>query len=280
MRIIPFDSVVKSIAKLVAETNYILPDDVLKSIISMREKETSSLACSILDQIIENAHIASNDCLPLCQDTGVAVFFVDVGDMVRVDGDGLEASINEGTRKGYREGALRMSMVTGPLQRTNTGDNTPAVIHYSLCPGETITLRFCPKGAGCENMSRLSMLSPGDGREGIIDFVVETVRIAGGRPCPPLVVGVGIGGNFEYSAISAKRALFRKIGERNSDPFYVELEEELLENINALGIGPMGLGGRTTALDVFVETYPCHIASLPAAVNLQCHSSRHRTITL
>ena len=280
MRIIPFDTVVESVARLVTETNYKLPGDVLERLVSFKEKETSPLAVSILDQIIENAHIAAAELLPLCQDTGSAVFFVDAGDNVLVESPGLNAAINEGTRTGYRDGGLRMSIVEDPLERSNTGDNTPAIIHYNIIPGETLSVFFCPKGGGCENMSRLAMLSPGDGRDGIIDFVLETVCNGGGKPCPPIIVGVGIGGNFESSAILAKRTLFRTPGERNSVPYLAELEEELLEKINALGIGPMGLGGCTTALEVFVETAPCHIASLPVAVNIQCHSARHGKISL
>ncbi len=280
MKIIPYSSIVESVAGLVAETNCKLPDDVLHGIISMRERETSSLAVSVLDQIIENAHIASTELLPLCQDTGAAVFFIDAGDMVRVDGAGLEAAINEGTRKGYKNGGLRMSIVDDPLRRRNTGDNTPAVIHYRITPGETLTITVCPKGGGCENMSRLAMLSPGEGREGICDFVVDTVRLGGGKPCPPLIAGVGVGGNFESSALLAKRSLLRTVGERNSDPFYAEMERELLDKINDLGIGPMGLGGSFTALDVFVESAPCHIATMPVAVNIQCHAARHGEIVL
>ena len=280
MKIVPFNSLVDSIARLVAETNYKLPDDVFEAIVSLKKQETSSLAVSILDQIIENARIAAADRLPLCQDTGVAVFFVDVGDMIHVEGAGLEAALHEGTRKGYREGGLRMSIVEDPLCRFNTGDNTPAIIHYRMVPNEKLSIAFCPKGAGCENMSRHTMLSPGDGRKGIVDFVIDSVRIGGGSPCPPLVVGIGVGGNFESSALLAKRALLRKIGERHREQIYREIEEELLEKINKLGIGPMGLGGRSTAIDVFVESAPCHIASLPVAVNIQCHSARHGEIDL
>jgi len=280
MRTIAFETVAKQVAELVKEANYKLPGDVLESLVSAREEETSPLAVSILNQIIENARIAAEDLLPLCQDTGVAVFFVEIGDMARIDGAGLEAAINEGTRRGYRDGALRMSVVKDPLRRSNTQDNTPAIIHVACVPGDELNVVFCPKGAGCENMSRLAMLSPGDGREGVVDFVTDTVRTAGGRPCPPLVVGVGIGGDFESSALLSKRAILRTIGERSGDPYYAALEEELSGAINALGIGPMGLGGNTTALDVFVETAPCHIASMPVAVNIQCHSARRGEIKL
>ncbi|MFA6472745.1 MAG: fumarate hydratase [Candidatus Latescibacterota bacterium] len=280
MRIIPYHIVVEKISELIPSTTRILPSDVLDAIICMRAKETSLLAASILDQIIENAGIASREFLPLCQDTGIAVYFVDIGDEVRIENPGLDAAIQEGTRKGYREGSLRMSMVRDPLRRVNTGDNSPAIVHIRMVPGDSLTVMFCPKGGGCENMSRLAMLSPGDGRKGVVDFVVETVLAGGGRPCPPVIVGVGLGGDFESSAILSKRALLRKIGERNTDAFYASLEQELLEKINSLGIGPMGLGGISTALDVFIENAPCHIASMPLAVNIQCHSARHGKIEL
>jgi fumarate hydratase subunit alpha len=280
MRSVPFNTVVNAVETMVQEANYNLPGDVLDALKRARAKEVSSQAVYILDQIIENAVIASSYSLPLCQDTGAAVFFVDIGDEVYIDGDGLEVAVNEGTRRGYKNGGLRMSMVSDPLHRLNTGDNTPAVIHVKLVKGEQFTIYFCPKGGGCENMSRLAMLSPGEGRKGVVDFVVETVLAGGGKPCPPLIAGVGIGGNFEYAAILSKRSLLRAVGGRNSDPYFAELEMELIEKINNLGIGPMGLGGTSTVLDVFVESAPCHIASLPVAVNIQCHSARHKKIEL
>lgn len=280
MRIIPFHYLVEKISKLIPSTARILPSDVLDAITCMRAKETSSLAASILDQIIENAGIASREFFPLCQDTGIAVFFVDIGDEVRVENPGLDAAIQEGTREGYSEGNLRMSMVRDPLRRVNTGDNSPAIVHIRMVPGERLSVTFCPKGGGCENMSRLAMLSPADGRKGVVDFVVDTVLTGGGRPCPPVIVGVGLGGDFEVSAILSKRALLRKVGDRNTDAFYASLEQELLGKINSLGIGPMGLGGSSTALDVFIETAPCHIASMPLAVNIQCHSARHGKIEM
>ncbi len=278
MKTIPFESLVERVSALVAETNCLLPGDVLDALVKSRDAETCGTAVGILDQVVENSRIAAEDALPLCQDTGVAVFFVDIGEDVRVESPGIEAALQEGTRKGYREGALRMSMVRDPLRRGNTGDNTPAVIHYRIVPGGRLRIYFCPKGGGCENMSRLAMLSPGEGRRGVVDFVIDTVQRAGGKPCPPLLVGVGVGGDFERSAELAKRSLLRAVGERNPDPFYAELETELLDRVNGLGIGPMGLGGATTALDVFIETAPCHIASLPLAVNIQCHSARHGCI--
>ena len=280
VRTVPYDTVVSAVAGLVMKTNYVIPGDILDALKRIRGTETSELAQFILDQIIENDEIASAEKLPICQDTGVAVFFADVGGDARVGGDGLDAAINEGTRIGYRDGGLRMSIVRDPLRRVNTGDNTPAVIHYTCVSGDSIHLSFCPKGAGCENMSRTAMLNPGSGSEGIVDFVLETVRDGGGRPCPPGIVGIGLGGDFEYSAILSKRALLRTIGTRHPDPFYSALETGLLDALNSLGTGPMGLGGRSTALDVFIEAAPCHIASLPVAVNIQCHAARHGSLVI
>jgi len=280
MRNILYTTIVDAVSKLVREANTLLPADVLGRIEEMRGQERSPAALNILDQIVDNVAIANECDLPLCQDTGIAIFFVDVGEDISVDGGGLEQALNDGVRKGYTDGGLRMSIVDDPFKRINTGDNTPAVVHVRLLPGDQLTITFCPKGGGCENMSSLAMLSPGQGRAGVVDFVVDTVRSGGGRPCPPLIVGVGVGGSFELSAILAKRSLLRDIGERHTDQFYSDLEGELLEKINNLGIGPMGLGGSTTALDVFVESAPCHIASLPVAVNIQCHSARHQTLEL
>ncbi len=278
MKHIPFDDLAGAVAELVSSANYRLPEDIREALGAARELERGEPARTILDQIIENAEIALEDRLPLCQDTGLAVFFVDMGEEVRVGGAGIEAALQAGVRIGYREGGLRMSVVRDPLRRENTGDNTPAIIHYALTPGDRLRIRFCPKGGGCENMSGIAMLSPGEGREGVMNFVTETVRKGGGKPCPPVIVGVGLGGDFEYAALLSKRVLFRKAGERNPDPFYAGMETELLGRINALGIGPMGLGGRTTALEAFIEAAPCHIASLPVAVNIQCHSARHGTL--
>ncbi|MHB9027325.1 MAG: fumarate hydratase [Candidatus Latescibacterota bacterium] len=275
MKKIPFDYLAGTVAELVVETNRRLPEDILRSLTDARRREETEPARTILDQIIENARIADEDGFPLCQDTGVAVFFVDRGESMRVEGSGIEAAIQDGVRKGYREGGLRMSLVRDPLRRENTGDNTPAIIHYRLVPGDRLRIWFCPKGGGAENMSRLAMLTPGEGKEGVLRFVTDAVRNGGGKPCPPLIAGIGLGGDFEYCALLAKRSLLRKAGERNPDPYYAGMELELLDRINALGIGPMGLGGRTTALEVFIEAAPCHIASLPAAVNIQCHSARH-----
>lgn len=280
MKIISSAELVTALAELINDTSRFLPPDVCAALTDARDREQGEPARTILSQIVENAAIAAEDRLPLCQDTGIAVFFVDMGEEVRVDGAGIGAAIGEATRRGYLDGALRTSIVRDPFRRANTGDNTPPIVHYRVVPGDRLRIWHCPKGGGCENMSRLVMLSPGEGREGAINFVVDTVRNGGGKPCPPVVVGVGIGGDFEYSAILAKRALLRKLGERNPDSYYAGMERELLTKINALGIGPMGLGGGTTALDVFVEAAPCHIASLPVAVNIQCHSNRHGYLEL
>ncbi|MCK5119397.1 MAG: fumarate hydratase, partial [Candidatus Latescibacteria bacterium] len=262
MRTLAVSTITQAVKTLCVDANVHLGDDMVKALQKAIPKEPSELARSILSQLVENARIAASDEVPLCQDTGFAVFFVRIGGDVRVDGDIGEA-IQEGVRQGYREGYLRKSIVTDPLRRTNTGDNTPAVIHYDLVPGDQIEIRFAPKGGGSENMSEIRMLRPADGIEGVRTFVVDRVRRSGGNPCPPLIVGVGIGGTFEKCAELAKRALFRSVGAQNPDPFYADFEKQLLEEINGLGIGPQGLGGRTTALDVHIEVFPCHIASLP-----------------
>jgi fumarate hydratase subunit alpha len=280
MVVLPYDVVVARVTALIREVSCRLPRDVVDGVTSLLESETSPIACATLEEILENAGIAAEKELPTCQDTGVAVMFADLGETVRIDGSGLVDALNEATRRGYGEGGLRMSMVADPLKRTNTGDNTPAVIHTRIVPGYTLTVTFCPKGGGCENMSRLAMLTPGAGRDGVCDFVVDTVRRGGGKPCPPVIVGVGVGGTFETSALNAKRALLRDVGERSPDPYYADLERGLLERINLLGIGPMGLGGLSTAIDVFLEPAPCHIASMPVAVNIQCHAARHGRIVL
>lgn len=280
MRTIPFDELVDAVEALVLETSFVLPGDVCDALAAARGFESGRLASSILDDITQNARIAAEEQLPLCQDTGFAVFFVDIGAEVSISGGLLNDAIQEGTRCGYRSGGLRMSIVKDPFLRTNTGDNTPAVIHCRQVPGDRLTLWFCPKGGGCENMSRLGMLTPGDGVDGVREFVETAVREGGGKPCPPLVVGVGIGGTFEYAALLSKRSLLRSIGDRHHDPVYAELETDLKRRLNETGIGPMGLGGDTTVLDVFVEPHPCHIASLPVAVNIQCHSARHGTISI
>jgi len=251
----------------------------------MEKKEESPAGKEVIKQILENAEIAKCDKLGLCQDTGLAVFFVELGEDVELkkdDGLGsLKDALFEGTRAGYEEGYLRKSVVEDPIRRKNTGDNTPAYIHWEVVPGDVFNVTFIAKGGGAENMSAVRMFAPAAGMEGIEDFVVETVDKGGSNPCPPIIVGVGAGGNFEYSALLAKKALLRKpLGSHNADPFYADMEKRLLERINNLGIGPQGMGGRITALAVHVEAFPCHIASMPAAVNIQCHSHRVLSFSL
>lgn len=255
-----------------------LGSDVVLALEGFRGKEESPLGKEVLDQIIENAQIALKEDAPMCQDTGIAVFFVEVGRGAVIDG-GLEDAINEGVRQGYAEGYLRKS-VCHPLTRKNTGDNTPAIIHTKIVDGDKVKITIAPKGAGSENMSRLAMLKPSQGLPAIKDFIINTVKDAGGNPCPPIILGVGIGGNFEKSALLAKEALLRELGSPNPDKDLDSLEKELLEKVNNLGIGPMGFGGRTTALAVHIKTAPCHIASLPVAVNIQCHAARHKEVLL
>ncbi len=279
MKIVSLAEVRDKIKDLVQEANFELQDDVLKVIKDMMEKEESPAGKAVFEQILENAKVAKEEKLGLCQDTGLAVFFVEIGEDVELkkdDGLGsLQEAITAGTRAGYEEGYLRKSVVEDPIRRKNTGDNTPAYIHWELTPGDTFKVTFIAKGGGAENMSAVRMFAPAAGREGIEDFVVETVDKAGSNPCPPIIVGVGVGGNFEYSALLAKKALLRRpLGSHNPDPFYEDMERRLLERINNLGIGPQGMGGRITALAVHVESFPCHIASMPAAVNIQCHSHR------
>lgn len=279
MRTLDQQTVIKSVSKLCMDANYYIGQDVAQAYQDCQANETSDLGRDVLGQIIENARIAREQDLPLCQDTGFAVFFVELGRDLKLDFD-LEDAINQGVRQGYQDGYLRKSIVKDPLNRVNTGDNTPAIVHLTLVPGDQLTLTIAPKGGGAENMSQLKMLAPADGLDGVKQFIVDVVRKAGSNACPPLVVGVGIGGTFEKAAFLAKRSLLRDIGSSNESPFYNDLEKELLDSINQLGIGPMGLGGRTTALGVFISTHPCHIASLPVAVNIQCHSARHKTVVI
>jgi len=279
MKIIKLKDVKEKVKNIVQEANFELGEDVINVIKKGIEKEESPEGKAILNQILQNAEIARKEKLGLCQDTGLAVFFVELGEEVKFEkGDGLESlsqAINEGVREGYKEGYLRKSVVEDPLRRKNTGDNTPAFIHWEIMPGEKFKVTFMAKGGGAENMSAIKMLAPAAGQKGIEDFVVETVDKAGSNPCPPIIVGVGIGGNFETSALLAKKALLRRpLGTPHPDPFYADMEKRLLERINKLGIGPQGIGGRITALAVHIEVFPCHIASLPAAVNIQCHSHR------
>jgi fumarate hydratase subunit alpha len=279
MKVISLAEVRDKIKELVQKANFELQDDVLKVVNEMKEREESPAGTEVFNQILKNAEIAKDEKLGLCQDTGLAVFFVELGEDVELKKDdslgSLREAITEGTRAGYEEGYLRKSVVEDPVRRKNTGDNTPAFIHWELVPGDTFKLTFIAKGGGAENMSAVRMFAPAAGLEGIEDFVVETADKGGSNPCPPIVVGVGVGGNFEYSALLAKKALLRRpLGSHNSDPFYADMEKRLLERINNLGIGPQGMGGRITALAVHVESSPCHIASMPAAVNIQCHSHR------
>jgi len=258
------------------DANYFLGKDMIGTFKSYLEKEESETGRDILHQLLRNAEIAEKENVPLCQDCGFAVIFLELGNEVCIEGSIVDA-INEGVRKGYGEGYLRKSILSDPVKGKNTGDNTPAIIHTTFVPGDKIKITVAPKGGGSENMSEVNMMKPADGIEGVKKFVIDRVLRSSSNPCPPVVVGVGIGGTFEYVAFLAKKALLRDMGERNPDPFYADVERELLEKINNLGIGPMGLGGRTTALDVFVEAYPRHIASFPVAVNINCHVARHKT---
>ena len=277
---IPYQKVVDTVAKLCIDANCLMGDDVINSFKNGLQKEESPTGIDIFNQLIENAEIAKKEMIPACQDTGFAVVFLEVGSGVRITGGELFNAINAGVAKGYKEGYLRKSIVADPLRRKNTGDNTPAVIHTEIVPGDNLKITVAPKGGGSENMSEVKMLTPAAGAEGIKKFVVDRVMRSKANPCPPIVVGVGIGGTFEKVAYLAKKALLRDIGTVHSDPFYAEMEKDLLERINQTGIGPQGFGGRVTALAVFIETYPCHIASLPAAVNINCHAARHKTALL
>lgn len=276
MREIDSSLISEVVAMLCIDANYHLPPDMKRQIISSSKEESWETASIILDQIIENFNIADENLQPICQDTGLACVFLSIGQDVHIKGN-LEEAVNEGVRKGYSQGYLRKSVVSDPLNRVNTGDNTPAMIYYDICPGDKIKITVAPKGFGSENMSQIKMLKPSDGIEGVKDFVIKVVEDAGPNPCPPIVVGVGIGGTFDKAAYLAKKALMRPVDQRNSEDFYAELEEELLEKINALGIGPQGFGGRTTALAVNIEKFPTHIAGLPVAVNINCHVTRHMT---
>ena len=276
MREIDSSLISEVVARLCIDANYHLPPDMKKQIISSSKDESWETASIILDQIIENFNIADENLQPICQDTGLACVFLSIGQDLHINGN-LEDAVNEGVRKGYSEGYLRKSVVSDPLNRVNTGDNTPAMIYYDICPGDKLKITVAPKGFGSENMSQIKMLKPSDGIEGVKDFVIKVVEDAGPNPCPPIVVGVGIGGTFDKAAYLAKKALMRPVDQRNSESFYADLEDELLEKINALGIGPQGFGGRTTALAVNIEKFPTHIAGLPVAVNINCHVTRHMT---
>jgi fumarate hydratase subunit alpha len=281
MREFNVSDVIEPVKKLCMEANTILPEDVKKKLLEAKDAEESPVGKEILAQIEENIEISAAEKLPLCQDTGFAVLFVEIGQDVHFVGGDLREALNEGVRQGYTEGYLRKSIVDDPVvERVNTKDNTPAIVHWDVVAGDKIKITVAPKGGGSENMSTVKMMKPADGLEGIKDFVVQWVKTAGGNPCPPVVVGVGIGGTFEHVAYLAKKALLRDIGVRNPDRKFADAELDILERINATGVGPMGLGGKTTAIEVYIETHPCHIASMPVAVNLNCHAARHKSVVL
>lgn len=281
MREIHADQIAETVAGLCIESNYYLGDDVLAALHRHRQQEISPVGREVLDQILENARIARQEQMPLCQDCGLTVVFLELGQDVHVVGGDFNEAIAEGVRRGYKDGYLRKSIVAQPFsKRINTRDNTPPVIHTTIVPGDQLKIIVAPKGGGSENMSQLGMLKPADGREGVVHFAVEAVRRAGANPCPPVIVGLGVGGSAEKAVWLAKHALLRTVGEPNPDPELAELEADILERVNRLGIGPMGYGGLTTALAVHAETFPCHIASMPVAVNMQCHSARHKEAVL
>lgn len=275
MRTIQVQQITEQIKEMCIQVNHYLSEDMKEVLRNAQASEKSPLGCQILSQLQENLKIAGEDMIPICQDTGMAVVFLKVGQDVHLEGGSIEDAVNEGVRQGYTEGYLRKSVVKDPLIRENTRDNTPAVIHYEIVPGDKVTITVAPKGFGSENMSRVFMLKPADGIEGVKNAVLTAVKDAGPNACPPMVVGVGIGGTFEKCALMAKQALMRPVGSHSDIPYVKEMEEELLSRINKLGIGPGGLGGTTTALAVNVNTYPTHIAGLPVAVNICCHVNRH-----
>lgn len=279
MREITALRITETVKQLCIEANCFLPQDMKKCIASAYESESWPQAKEILEQITKNYQIAEKERRPICQDTGLACVFVTIGQDVHIVGDLAEA-IHEGVRQGYRDGYLRKSVVRDPLDRVSTGDNTPAIIYYDIVPGDRLEITVAPKGAGSENMSQIKMLKPSDGLQGIKDFVLKVVEEAGPNPCPPIVVGVGVGGTFDKAAFLAKKALLRSADQRHAEPFWAKLEQELLQQINELGIGPQGFGGKTTALCVNIEKAPAHIASLPVAVNINCHVTRHKTEVL
>jgi fumarate hydratase subunit alpha len=280
MRQINTDMITEAVRELVIKASYDLGEDVIAALDKAKRVEESPVGKAILNQITENAQIAKNEQAPMCQDTGLAVLFVEIGQEVQIEKGDLSEALNEGIRRGYKDGYLRKSVLGDPLERVNTGDNTPAVIHYEIIPGDKMKITMAPKGGGSENMSEVRMMKPSDGIDGVREFVIDRVIRSGGNPCPPVIVGVGIGGTFEKCAWLAKKSLLRKVGERHPNKFYADLELELLDMVNKIGVGPQGLGGTTTALDVHIEVYPCHIASLPVAVNTQCHAARHKSVVL
>jgi fumarate hydratase subunit alpha len=281
MREIHVSEITETVARLSQEANYYLPEDVLDALKKARDQEEAPRAQKVLDMILRNSEIAEEKQIALCQDTGTTVLFLEIGQDLHLVGGDLRDALAEGVRVGYKEGFLRNSMVTQPFSaRLNTGDNTPPILHTDIVPGEALKITILPKGGGCENMSRLAILRPGEGKKGIIDFALRTIEESGGNPCPPLIVGVGVGGTAEHVMHLAKKSLLRKVGEHNPDQEVADLEEELLERVNASGIGPQAWGGRSTALAVNIEVHPTHITSLPVGVNLQCHSARLKTAIL
>ena len=279
MREIKSSDITKKLKEGLLEIASVLPRDVMDRLVELRDKEKWPLAKETITTIIDNDNLAQRDSVPMCQDTGMVICFVKIGQDVHVDGS-INDAINQAVREAYTDGYLRKSVVKDPIDRVNTKDNTPAIIHYEIVEGDVFEISFAAKGFGSENMSKQKMLKPADGLEGVKKFILETVETAGPNPCPPIIVGVGIGGDFEKSCIMAKKSLMRDIDDYNKDPFYADLEKELLEKINELGIGPQGFGGKTTALRVFINTHPTHIAGLPVAVNIQCHAARHKVISL
>ena len=280
MRDINVSEITKAIRKLCIDVNYYLSDDVRNKLKEAYDNETFDIAKDVLSKLIINADIAKADNVPMCQDTGVTCVFIEIGQEVHIIDGSLVDAINQGVREGYKDGYLRKSVVIDPLNRVNTKDNTPAMIYYDIVPGDKLKIKVSPKGFGSENMSKLKMLKPSDGVEGVKDFIIDVVKQAGPNPCPPIIVGIGIGGTFDKAATIAKKSLLRPTTERNSNPYYAELEMELLEKINMLGIGPQGFGGKSTALAVNIEYLPTHIAGLPVAVNISCHATRHSEIEL
>ncbi|MCL2044118.1 MAG: fumarate hydratase [Treponema sp.] len=279
VRFIGTEQITQAVAELCIKANTCIGDDILAALTKAKKTETSLLAQTTLDRILENAAVAAREQLPICQDTGMAVIFVSIGSNVHINGDITEA-INEGVRRGYQEGYCRNSVVEDPVNRVNTGDNTPAVIYYDFIPGDTLRITVVPKGFGSENMSAICMLNPSDGLSGAEDFIIETVKAADANPCPPIIVGIGIGGTMDKAALMAKQALLREVSSVHPDPLWADVEARLLERINALDIGPAGFGGKTTALGVHILAFPTHIAGLPVAVNIGCHATRHRTAVL
>lgn len=281
VREVHVDEIAKAVAELCQTATHVLPDDVLAGLRRAEQTERSPLGKQVLIEILENADISKREMIPLCQDTGTTVVMVDVGQDVHIVGGSLRDAINKGVSKGYTEGYLRASIVDHPFStRVNTKDNTPAVIHTEIVPGDRLGITVVPKGGGCENMSRFQIMLPSRGKEGITEFVLQTIEESGGNPCPPLVVGVGVGGSSEYAMYLAKKAIVRPVGQHSPDPEVAAFEEELLRKVNALGVGPQAVGGVNTAMAVNIETYPTHITSLPVAVNLQCHSARSKHVEL